>query len=47
MTRRPGDVIASDTPAGIGPLHDGEVVPTPEVGGEGRLSNPVAFREQP
>jgi 2-keto-4-pentenoate hydratase/2-oxohepta-3-ene-1,7-dioic acid hydratase in catechol pathway len=46
MTLRPGDVIASGTPAGIGPLHDGQVV-TIEVGGVGRLSNPVSNRRQP
>jgi 2-keto-4-pentenoate hydratase/2-oxohepta-3-ene-1,7-dioic acid hydratase in catechol pathway len=46
MTLRPGDVIASGTPAGIGPLHEGEVV-TIEVGGVGRLTNPVINRKQP
>ena len=41
MTLLPGDVIATGTPSGIGPLHPGDVV---EVGisGIGTLRNPVA-----
>lgn len=40
MTLAPGDVIATGTPSGIGPLQDGEVV-TVEVQGIGSLVNPV------
>ncbi|MFH1036410.1 MAG: fumarylacetoacetate hydrolase family protein [Pseudomonadota bacterium] len=43
MTLKPGDVIATGTPAGIAPLEDGQVV-TIEVEGVGRLSNPVTSR---
>jgi 2-keto-4-pentenoate hydratase/2-oxohepta-3-ene-1,7-dioic acid hydratase in catechol pathway len=43
MTLRPGDVIATGTPAGIGPLAPGEIV-TIELEGIGRLSNPVVER---
>jgi 2-keto-4-pentenoate hydratase/2-oxohepta-3-ene-1,7-dioic acid hydratase in catechol pathway len=40
MTLQPGDVIATGTPAGVGPLVAGDVV---EIGvaGVGVLSNPV------
>ncbi len=41
MTLYPGDVIATGTPAGISPLHPGDVVEI-EVEGVGTLSNPVA-----
>lgn len=40
MTLLPGDVIATGTPAGIGPLKHGDRV-TIKVGGVGELSNPV------
>ncbi len=40
MTLEPGDVIMSGTPAGVGPVHPGDVVEV-EVGGIGVLSNPV------
>ena len=40
MTLEPGDVIATGTPAGIGPLVAGDTV-TVRVGGVGELSNPV------
>ena len=40
MTLEPGDVIATGTPAGVGPLHDGDVVEV-EVPGVGTLRNPV------
>jgi len=40
MTLEPGDVIATGTPAGVGPLADGDVVEV-EVEGVGTLSNPV------
>ena len=43
MTLEPGDVIATGTPAGVGPLKDGEVVEV-EVPGVGTLSNPVRAR---
>ncbi len=41
MTLLPGDVIATGTPAGIGPLAPGDVV-TVRIEGVGELSNPVA-----
>jgi 2-keto-4-pentenoate hydratase/2-oxohepta-3-ene-1,7-dioic acid hydratase in catechol pathway len=40
MTLEPGDVIATGTPSGVGPLHAGDVVEV-EIPGVGRLSNPV------
>ena len=40
MTLKPGDVIATGTPAGIGPLVDNDVV-TIEVEGIGSLNNSV------
>lgn len=40
MTLLPGDVIATGTPAGVGPIADGDVVEV-VVGGVGTLSNPV------
>lgn len=40
MTLEPGDLIATGTPAGVGPLNDGDVVEV-EVEGVGVLSNPV------
>ena len=43
MTLRPGDVIASGTPHGVGPMQAGQTV-TVEVEGLGRLVNPVADR---
>jgi 2-keto-4-pentenoate hydratase/2-oxohepta-3-ene-1,7-dioic acid hydratase in catechol pathway len=41
MTLFPGDVIATGTPSGIGPLHAGDVVEV-SIGGIGTLHNPVA-----
>jgi 2-keto-4-pentenoate hydratase/2-oxohepta-3-ene-1,7-dioic acid hydratase in catechol pathway len=41
MTLLPGDVIATGTPRGVGPLKEGDVVEV-VVGGVGSLSNPVA-----
>ena len=38
MTLRPGDIISTGTPAGVGPLEPGDVV---EVEGIGVLQNPV------
>ena len=43
MTLVPGDVVATGTPAGVGPLAPGDVVEV-EVSGVGRLRNPVAAR---
>jgi len=43
MTLLPGDVIATGTPAGVGPLHEGDVVEV-IVDGVGTLRNPVVAR---
>jgi 2-keto-4-pentenoate hydratase/2-oxohepta-3-ene-1,7-dioic acid hydratase in catechol pathway len=43
MTLEPGDVIATGTPEGVGPLREGDVVEV-EVSGVGVLRNPVAAR---
>ena len=40
MTLEPGDLIATGTPAGVGPLKDGDLVEV-EVEGVGVLRNPV------
>ena len=40
MTLEPGDLIATGTPAGVGPLQAGDVVEV-EIPGVGILSNPV------
>jgi 2-keto-4-pentenoate hydratase/2-oxohepta-3-ene-1,7-dioic acid hydratase in catechol pathway len=40
MTLLPGDVIATGTPAGVGPLAPGDVVEV-EIPGASRVSNPV------
>jgi 2-keto-4-pentenoate hydratase/2-oxohepta-3-ene-1,7-dioic acid hydratase in catechol pathway len=40
MTLEPGDVIATGTPAGVGPLAPGDVVEV-RVGGAGTLRNPI------
>jgi 2-keto-4-pentenoate hydratase/2-oxohepta-3-ene-1,7-dioic acid hydratase in catechol pathway len=40
MTLLPGDIIATGTPSGIGPLRPGDRV-TIEVAGVGELTNPV------
>lgn len=40
MTLEPGDLIATGTPAGVGPLKPGDVVEV-EIGGVGVLRNPV------
>jgi 2-keto-4-pentenoate hydratase/2-oxohepta-3-ene-1,7-dioic acid hydratase in catechol pathway len=45
MTLEPGDLIATGTPAGTGPLAPGDVVEV-EIPGVGVLSNPVVLREQ-
>jgi len=44
MTLEPGDVVATGTPAGVGPLVPGDVVEV-VVSGIGTLRNPVAQRE--
>ena len=40
MTLEPGDIVATGTPDGIGPLQPGDVVEV-EVAGVGKVSNPV------
>ena len=40
MTLEPGDVIATGTPAGVGPLQPGDVVEI-DIENIGRLRNPV------
>ena len=40
ITLEPGDVVLTGTPAGVGPLHDGDTVEV-EVTGVGTLANPV------
>jgi len=44
MTLLPGDVIATGTPAGVGPMRPGDVVEV-RVDGVGRLRNPVVAEE--
>jgi 2-keto-4-pentenoate hydratase/2-oxohepta-3-ene-1,7-dioic acid hydratase in catechol pathway len=44
MTLLPGDVIATGTPAGVGPLAPGDVVEI-EIPGVSRVSNPVRAEE--
>jgi 2-keto-4-pentenoate hydratase/2-oxohepta-3-ene-1,7-dioic acid hydratase in catechol pathway len=41
MTLEPGDLIASGTPEGVGPVVAGDVVEV-LIEGIGKLSNPVA-----
>jgi 2-keto-4-pentenoate hydratase/2-oxohepta-3-ene-1,7-dioic acid hydratase in catechol pathway len=41
MTLLPGDVVATGTPEGVGPIRQGDVVEV-EISGLGILSNPVA-----
>lgn len=41
MTLEPGDLVATGTPAGVGPLNAGDVVEV-EIEGVSRVSNPVA-----
>ncbi|MBJ96027.1 MAG: 2-hydroxyhepta-2,4-diene-1,7-dioate isomerase [Rickettsiales bacterium] len=45
MTLEPGDIIATGTPAGVGPLKDGDVVDV-EIEGLGVLSNQVRQDQQ-
>ena len=44
MTLEPGDVIMTGTPAGVGPLHAGDVVDV-TIDGLGKLSNPVDLEQ--
>lgn len=44
MTLLPGDIIATGTPAGVGPLVEGDVVEV-EVSGMSRVTNPVRVEE--
>lgn len=46
MTLEPGDLVATGTPAGVGPLAPGDVVEV-EIPGVGVLSNPVRSAAQP
>lgn len=43
MTLEPGDVVATGTPAGVGPLRAGQTVEV-EIAGIGLLRNPVVQR---
>ncbi len=43
MTLLPGDVVLTGTPAGVGPLHPGDVVEI-TIEGVGTLANPVVAR---
>jgi 2-keto-4-pentenoate hydratase/2-oxohepta-3-ene-1,7-dioic acid hydratase in catechol pathway len=43
MTLLPGDVILTGTPAGVGPIVDGDTV-TIEIEGIGELTNPVRWK---
>jgi len=40
MTLEPGDLVATGTPAGVGPLADGDIVEV-EIEGVSRVTNPV------
>ncbi|MEA2763089.1 MAG: hypothetical protein QOD47_2373, partial [Gemmatimonadaceae bacterium] len=40
MTLEPGDLVATGTPAGVGPLNPGDVVEV-EIPGVSRVTNPV------
>jgi len=46
MSLAPGDVILTGTPAGVGPLVDGDEVEI-EIENLGRLSNPVRAEARP
>jgi 2-keto-4-pentenoate hydratase/2-oxohepta-3-ene-1,7-dioic acid hydratase in catechol pathway len=45
MTLEPGDLIATGTPAGVGPIQPGNVVEI-EIEGIGILKNPVVEEEE-
>jgi 2-keto-4-pentenoate hydratase/2-oxohepta-3-ene-1,7-dioic acid hydratase in catechol pathway len=40
MTLEPGDIVATGTPSGVGPLSAGDVVEI-EIEGVSKVSNPV------
>jgi 2-keto-4-pentenoate hydratase/2-oxohepta-3-ene-1,7-dioic acid hydratase in catechol pathway len=44
MTLEPGDVIMTGTPAGISPLHPGDIVEV-TIDGLGKLRNPVELEK--
>jgi 2-keto-4-pentenoate hydratase/2-oxohepta-3-ene-1,7-dioic acid hydratase in catechol pathway len=44
MTLLPGDLILTGTPAGVGPIEDGDTVNV-SISGIGTLSNPVVRRQ--
>lgn len=44
MTLEPGDVVATGTPSGVGPIKPGDVVEI-EIPGVSKVSNPVAKRD--
>ena len=46
ITLEPGDIIATGTPSGIGPVADGAVM-VAEIEGVGRLVNPVVYERRP
>jgi len=43
MTLEPGDIVATGTPSGVGPLKAGDVVEV-ELVGVSKVSNPVEAR---
>jgi len=43
MTLEPGDLVATGTPSGVGPLASGDVVEI-EIPGVSRVTNPVQER---
>jgi 2-keto-4-pentenoate hydratase/2-oxohepta-3-ene-1,7-dioic acid hydratase in catechol pathway len=45
MTLEPGDIIATGTPAGVGPLVEGDEVEV-EIPGIGSVRNPVQIAKQ-
>lgn len=45
MTLEPGDLIATGTPSGVGPVSPGDVIEIEIGGGVGKLSNPVVAED--
>jgi 2-keto-4-pentenoate hydratase/2-oxohepta-3-ene-1,7-dioic acid hydratase in catechol pathway len=45
MTLRPGDIISTGTPSGVGPLRPGDVAEV-EIADVGTLGNPVVEGER-
>lgn len=45
MTLDAGDLVATGTPEGVGPLHDGDVVEV-EIAGLSRITNPVTIEPE-